>query len=109
MAFNCSVSSARHTLSLELGGAGSHLSSRSRGSRRLSETLNIVAVLVCPGCYNKMPGIGWLISSGNFLVAVLEVGSLRIGCQRGRVRVTVLLRSQTSCVASLGGRAELAL
>lgn len=68
MAFNCSISSAWNTLSLDLCVTDFYLFYNLIASGRLSETINIMAVLVCLGFCNKMPEIGWLIYNRNVLV-----------------------------------------
>lgn len=59
----------------------------------------VVGVLVHSGCYNQLPQTGWLISSRNVLLVILEADSLRSGCRHGQVRPAFW--SQTSlCVCT---------
>lgn len=46
----------------------------SQGSRF---ALARMPILVCSGCYNKIPETGWLINSRNLFLRVLETGSPR--------------------------------
>jgi hypothetical protein len=48
-------------------------------------------VLVYPSCYSKVPQTGWLMNSGNLLLTVLEIESLRSECQHGQVRAVFWL------------------
>ena len=35
----------------------------------------MISVLACLGCYNRIPQTGWLINNRNIIVTVLEAGT----------------------------------
>lgn len=84
MAFNCSVSSAWDTLSLDLCVTDSYLFSNLMASGRLSETINIVAVLVCLATVTKCQRLGDLYITEMYRSQ--EAGSLRLGFQHMNFR-----------------------
>ena len=56
----------------------------------LRRDLELTAILVSSGCYNKVPQSGWLINSRNVFLIVQEVASLKSGYQPGWVLVRTL-------------------
>ena len=52
----------------------------------------LIAVLVCSGCYNKIPKAEGLINR-HLNLRVLEAGSSRLWCQHGWVLVKVLFQT----------------
>lgn len=58
--------------------------------------LNQAFVLVCLGCYNKIPQTKWLINNKHLFLTVLEVGSPRSQHQSGQALVKALSGLQTA-------------
>ena len=69
----------------------------------------MVTVLVCLGCYNKIPQADWLLNYRNLFLNVLEARSPRSGYQHGWVLMTALFGvavCQLLAVSSRGERDE---
>ena len=61
--------------------------------------------LVCLGCYNEIPQIGYVIINRNLLLTILEAWSLSSGHQNGQIRTLVVVHSWHLLALSLhGGR-----
>lgn len=43
----------------------------------MGQSPKLGSVLVCSGCYDKIPPTGWLGNGRNFFLAFLEAGCLR--------------------------------
>ena len=72
----------------------------------------VIVVLVCLGCYNKIPQTGWLISNRNVSLMLLEAGSPRSWHLRGQVLVGPARCLQTadfSPCPHMGGEGGLSL
>ena len=64
-------------------------------------------VLVCSGCYNKIPQTGWLINNRHLFLTALKAGSLRSGCQSGQVMVLFPVTDFLLCPYMVEGAREL--
>lgn len=60
--------------------------------------LDLGFVLVCSGCYDKIPQTGWLVNNRTFFLLFLTAGCPRLGrpCSLVLVRALVLVRLPTS-------------
>ena len=51
---------------------------------------DVLTILVCSGCYNKIPQTGELINNRNLLLTVLEAEKSKIRCQYGHGPIRAL-------------------
>lgn len=74
----------------------------------LSQESDSERVSVWPGCYDKRPCTGWLVSNRRLFLVVLEAGRPRPGCQRDRLPAGTPLRAAdcSGLLPSLHGDAQ---